>query len=28
MRNAKQDPDSAQKLTALQDSWRKALGLR
>jgi uncharacterized protein involved in exopolysaccharide biosynthesis len=26
MRNAKQDPDSAQKLTALQASWRKALG--
>jgi uncharacterized protein involved in exopolysaccharide biosynthesis len=26
MRNAKQDPESAQKLTALQASWRKALG--
>jgi uncharacterized protein involved in exopolysaccharide biosynthesis len=26
MRNAKQDPESAQKLTALQTSWRKALG--
>lgn len=26
MRNAKQDPESAQKLTALQSSWRKALG--
>jgi uncharacterized protein involved in exopolysaccharide biosynthesis len=26
MRNAKQDPESAQKLTALQVSWRKALG--
>jgi len=26
MRNAKQDPESAQKLTALRVSWRKALG--
>jgi tyrosine-protein kinase Etk/Wzc len=26
MRNAKQDPESAQKLSALQASWRKALG--
>jgi uncharacterized protein involved in exopolysaccharide biosynthesis len=26
MRNAKQDPESAQKLIALQASWRKALG--
>jgi uncharacterized protein involved in exopolysaccharide biosynthesis len=26
MRNARQDPESAQKLTALQASWRKALG--
>jgi tyrosine-protein kinase Etk/Wzc len=26
MRNAKQDPEAAQKLTALQASWRKALG--
>jgi uncharacterized protein involved in exopolysaccharide biosynthesis len=26
MRNAKQDPESAQKLTALQASWSKALG--
>jgi uncharacterized protein involved in exopolysaccharide biosynthesis len=26
LRNAKQDPESAQKLTALQASWRKALG--
>jgi tyrosine-protein kinase Etk/Wzc len=26
MRNAKQDPESAQKLTALQASWRKAFG--
>jgi uncharacterized protein involved in exopolysaccharide biosynthesis len=27
MRNANQDPESAQKLTALQASWRKALGV-
>jgi uncharacterized protein involved in exopolysaccharide biosynthesis len=26
MRNVKQDPESAQKFTALQASWRKALG--
>jgi tyrosine-protein kinase Etk/Wzc len=26
MRNLKQDPESAQKLTAMQASWRKALG--
>ena len=26
MRNAKQDPESAQKFTALQASWRRALG--
>jgi uncharacterized protein involved in exopolysaccharide biosynthesis len=28
MRNARQDPESAQKLTALQASWRKAFGRR
>jgi cytochrome b561 len=28
MRNANQDPESAQKLSALQASWRKALGRR
>jgi hypothetical protein len=26
MRNTKQDPESAQKLTALDVSWRKAFG--
>jgi uncharacterized protein involved in exopolysaccharide biosynthesis len=26
MRNAKKNPESAQKFTALQASWRKALG--
>jgi uncharacterized protein involved in exopolysaccharide biosynthesis len=27
MRNAKQDPESVQKFTALQASWRRALGI-
>jgi uncharacterized protein involved in exopolysaccharide biosynthesis len=28
LRNANQDPESAQKLSALQTSWRKAIGRR